>query len=162
MPQLKRIEKENMIYYVPKKPVILKNVKSFTVFPVLEVEDLISKKRFIEAIMIASLRIEQNLKDIYFYTHCKQVAGVYHEIHELTFNKIINLTRASGIINWEEYKRTKLLKQARNEISHHPYANCDTVDETKFNSIVPPCLEIIKRTHDKLIGINDGSNKQTT
>jgi hypothetical protein len=154
LPLIRKKNKDGLFYYTTRKSVILKNLKNYTSFPVNDERELLIKERFIEAILMTSLRIEQNLKEIYFRTYCKQVMGVYYEILELSFNKIVNLCRASGIITKEDFENIDLLRKARNEIAHNPHINNRTVDKEKCNLIINPCLNIIQKTHDELVEIS--------
>jgi hypothetical protein len=153
MDPLKKFFKNGKTYYKPKKPVILKDLKMYHSLPGLDEKDLLDKKQFVEVVLMTSLRVEQNLKELYFFLHCKQTWSMYYEIFELKFSKIVNFSKASGIIDNEDYKIIDKLRKARNEIAHHPHASNKTIDEKKCRDIIVPCFKIIDKTHGQLVKI---------
>lgn len=154
-----KIRKDGEFKIFDKKKVVIKDCKSFTVNPVHDETMMLNNGQFFMSIFLTALRIESDLKNLYFRKFCKQTNGMHHQIVSMNFNQIIEFCRSSGIINMDQFDKISMLRKARNEIAHHPYVSDRYIDEKKCRKIVEPSIEVLGELHDKLVKLSNQQKK---
>lgn len=103
------------VYKRMKSKILKEGLKSAQFYPGHEEQDALSKGKYVESILFTALRIENNLKELYFRKHCTNNVGIYLELRDETrFASILRLTCAVKIISSKEYDLLNSLKAARN------------------------------------------------
>jgi len=114
-------------------------------------KQLLQDGRYIEALLITSLHIENHLKTLYFYKKGMTLYKQWYNLQEMMFYKILDNCLSEGYISNQAFKQIKRLKDARNEIARTPLAHNRYIDSNKCKKILEPCLKILNRTHNQLV-----------
>jgi len=158
--RFKRMLRKGKFFYVPIKSKLLQKRKSYPYLPIIDINDLLSDKKYVGAILVTALELETNLKELYWLKICSTSIDAYYVVSRLNFSTIVDICFASNLLSMQEYRNISALRNGRNDIVHNPNIRDDYVEPKECKKIIEPCLTIIERTHDEIIVLHDKIKKK--
>jgi hypothetical protein len=139
------------IIYKRKTSLILRT-RNITVLPGHDERQLLSEKRYMEALIVTSTQMRHLLDNLYFRLCCADnTYTAYFGVRWFSYEEIITACSRARIISKKDIPKIERLWSARHELLHSDLIHPRYIDGGKVEKVILPCMPIIDKLHRKMV-----------